>query len=63
MNLWSDIDPTEMANRIRQLMYDYGFWMREESDKGYNRPAYDPPTRHYTIKWTWVWREEVEYGA
>lgn len=39
LNLWSDIDPTETANRIREAMYDYGFFMVEESDKGYNQPA------------------------
>ena len=43
LNLWSDIDPTDMANRIRQAMYDADFWMLEESDKGYNQPAYDRP--------------------
>ena len=63
LNLWSDIDPTETANRIRQMMYDYGFIMREESDKGYNQPAYDTYTRQYTVQWTWVWYEEVTgYG-
>ena len=39
LNLWSDIDPTEMANRIREAMYSYGFSILEESDKGYNMPA------------------------
>ena len=63
LNLWSDDDPTEMAERIRQAMYRYGFAMLEESDKGYNRPAYDPPTRTYTVQWTWVWREDVDYGS
>lgn len=59
MNLWSDIDPSETANRIRRLMYDYGFFMVEESDKGYNQPAYDTATRQFTVQWTWVWREDV----
>ena len=27
LNLWSDIDPTETANRIRAAMYDAGFFM------------------------------------
>ena len=40
LNLWSDIDPTDMANRIRQAMYDADFWMLEESDKGYLRPGH-----------------------
>ena len=59
LNLWSDIDPTETANRIREAMYDYGFFMVEESDKGYNQPAYDTATTQYTVQWTWCWREEV----
>ena len=41
LNLWSDIDPTEMANRIRQAMYAAGFSIVEESDRGYNQPEYD----------------------
>ncbi len=63
LNLWSDFDPTSMRNKIRKAMYDYGFSIREESDKGYNHPAYDPPTRQYTIQWTWVWYEEVPPDA
>ena len=59
LNLWSDIDPTETANRIRQAMYDADFWMLEESDKGYNQPAYDPATRTYTVQWTWVYWQEA----
>ena len=62
LNLWSDIDPSEMAETIRQAMFGYGFGMLEESDKGHNRPAYDPPTKTYTVQWTWVWFEEVDYG-
>lgn len=59
LNLWSDSDPTAMANIIRSTMYAAGFWMIEESDKGYNQPAYDTATRQYTIQWTWCYREEV----
>ena len=33
LNLWSDIDPTDTAGRIRAAMYDAGFFMVEESDK------------------------------
>ena len=62
MNLWSDIDPTETANHIRAAMYAAGFFMVEESDKGYNQPAYDTATRQYTVQWTWVLREDVWYG-
>ena len=62
LNLWSDIDPTDMADTIRAAMYAYGFSMVEESDKGYNQPAYDTATRQYTVQWTWCWREDVEYG-
>jgi len=59
MNLWSDTDPTEMADRIRQAMYASDFWMVEESDRGYNMPAYDTATKQYSIQWTWCLREDV----
>ncbi len=62
MNLWSDIDPTDMAETIRQAMYAYGFSILEESDKGYNQPSYDTATRQYTIQWTWVLYEEKSYA-
>ena len=63
MNLWSDIDPTDMAETIRQAMYDHGFSILEESDKGYNMPAYDTATRQYTVQWTWVLYQEKSYAA
>ena len=53
LNLWSDSDPTEMRYAIRNAMYAAGFGMVEESDKGYNQPAYDTATRQYTFQWTW----------
>ena len=59
LNLWSDIDPTEAANRIRSAMYAAGFVMVEESDKGYNQPAYDTATHQYTVQWTWCLYEEA----
>ena len=59
LNLWSKFDPTAMRDKIRKAMYAYGFTIREESDKGYNQPAYDTFTHQYTIQWTWVWYEEV----
>lgn len=63
LNLWSDIDPTAMAKRIRSAMYAAGFSIVEESDKGYNQPAYDTATKQYTIQWTWCLHEEVELDA
>lgn len=59
MNLWSDSDPTDMRYAIRQAMYDAGFGMIEESDKGYNQPAYDTATRQFTVQWTWCIAEAV----
>ena len=59
MNLWSDNDPTDMASLIRNAMYAADFWMIEESDKGYNQPAYDTATKQYTVQWTWCYREEA----
>ena len=63
LNLWSDIDPTETANRIRAAMYDASFFMVEESDKGYNQPSYDTATTQYTVQWTWCLRTEVTSDA
>jgi len=62
LNLWSDVDPTDMASQIRNAMYAAGFAMLEESDKGYNQPAYDTATRQYTVQWTWCLREEAEHA-
>ena len=59
LNLWSDTDPTEMRYIIRKAMYAAGFGMVEESDKGYNQPAYDTATRQYTVQWTWCLPEVV----
>jgi len=59
LNLWSDIDPTEARYAIREAMYAAGFGMVEESDKGYNQPAYDTATRQYTVQWTWCPDEPV----
>lgn len=59
LNLWSDIDPTAMADIIRQAMYAANFTMVEESDKGYNQPAYDTATHQYTVQWTWCLYEDV----
>ena len=63
LNLWSDVDPTDMAETIRNAMYDHGFSILEESDKGYNQPAYDTATRQYTVQWTWVLYQEKSYAA
>lgn len=59
LNLWSEIDPTSMRYAIRKAMYDAGFGMVEESDKGYNQPAYNTATREYTVQWTWCIAEPV----
>lgn len=63
LNLWSDTDPTAMADRIRSAMYAAGFSMVEESDKGYNQPAYDTVTRQFTVQWTWCIRKEMAMDA
>ena len=63
LNLWSDIDPTETADRIRAAMYAAGFSIVEESDRGYNQPSYDTATTQYTIQWTWCLRTEVTADA
>ena len=59
LNLWSSTDPSETASRIRHAMYTAGFALVEESDKGYNQPAYDTSTRQFTVQWTWCLYQEV----
>ncbi len=59
LNLWSDGDPTDTVLKVRKAMYDAGFFMVEESDKGYNHPSYDSMTRQFNMSWTWVLREEA----
>lgn len=63
MALWSEIDPTPMRDSVRQAMYDAGFGMVEESDRGYNMPSYDTATQQYSIQWTWCYREVIPYGT
>lgn len=60
LNLWSDTDTTDMASRIRNAMYAAGFSILEESDRGYNMPAYDAATRQFTVQWTWCLYEEAD---
>ncbi|MBR1565642.1 MAG: hypothetical protein IJ649_02660 [Oscillospiraceae bacterium] len=54
LDLWSVGDPTEMADQIRRRMYAAGFYRQEDSDKGYNYPAYSTATNRFVIQWTWV---------
>ena len=63
LNLWSISDPTATKERVRQMMYAAGFGMVEESDKGYNQPAYDSQTRLFSVQWTWSLYEEVQNGS
>ena len=62
LNLWSAGDPTGTAALVRNAMYAAGFGMVEETDRGYNEPAYDVGTRMYTVHWTWSLYEEVPRG-
>jgi len=62
MALWSEVDPTETAARVRELMRKADFQMVSESDRGYNEPAYDYATRSFTVQWTWSYIEEVGQG-
>ena len=63
LNLWSDIDPTDMASRIRRAMYDADFWMLEESDKGYNQPAYRPDSHQKPLALCTEYRRHAGNGA
>ena len=62
LNLWSKGDPTAMAALVRKAMYTAGFGMIEETDRGYNEPAYSVGTRMYTVNWTWSLYEEISHG-
>ena len=61
MNLWSTSDPYDAIQKIRQAMFDYGFGCIEESDRGYNQPAYDTYSHRFCMAWTWVYNEDVDY--
>lgn len=63
MELWSQSDPSETIEDVRELMYAAGFGMKEESDKGYNQPSYDYHTKNYNMSWTWTYNKEVSYGC
>lgn len=54
MDLWSKIDPTPLKLRVRNAMYDAGWFVQSESDKGYNQPAYDHYTHQYAVYWQFV---------
>ena len=60
LDLWSVQDPTEMADAIRKRMYAAGFHRLQESDKGYNYPAYSTGTNRFVIQWTWVYFDFFE---
>lgn len=62
MNLWSKGDPTKTAALVRKTMYAAGFGMVEETDQGYNQPAYDTAARLFAVQWTWSLYKEVPLG-
>ena len=42
--------------KLVSLIGILGYGMVEESDKGYNQPAYDTATSQFTVQWTWCLR-------
>lgn len=62
LTLWSSIDPTVMVGRVRSAMRTAGFELVEETDRGYNQPAYDTATQLFSVFWTWSLVEEVQGG-
>ena len=58
---WVIVDHVITSERIYDALLDAaaGFGMVEESDKGYNQPAYDTATRQYTVQWTWLLAEPI----
>lgn len=59
LNLWSVTDPTDAVYAVRRAMRAAGFAMEEQTDKGYNHPAYNVDANLFTMGWTWVLREAV----
>ena len=63
MNLWSSIDPTDMAKRIRRAMRAAGFGMAEESTgSGSGEADYAEGSKRHCVSWTWVCRDGVDDG-
>lgn len=60
LNLWSTIDPTSAILKVRAAMREAGYAMEEESDKGYNQPAYSTAANLYMMGWTWIGWEDAE---
>ncbi len=57
LNLWSRIDPTAMAARIREAMYAAGFALEEE---GTSDDSYEETSNMYGVHWTWHRQSEYE---
>lgn len=62
LSLWSAVDPTAMVLRVRDAMRAAGFELVEETDRGYNQPAYDTATELFSVYWTWSLFTEVHDG-
>lgn len=61
MDLWTEDDPTDLAEAIRERMYAHGFSMVQMTDRGYNQPRWSHMTRQHCIYMTWRYRRRVHY--
>ena len=52
-NLWSESDPTELAEKVRRTMHADGWGMDEENTD------YDEEAKRFHVAWTWVRLEEA----
>lgn len=59
LNLWSTGDVTGWVRKVRAAMRAAGFQMQEETDRGYNQPAYNTDADLFSVSWTWVLRIEA----
>ncbi len=64
MNLYSKVNPNEMAGKIRRAMKAHGFQREEESTGSSSGEAdYHDGVKRFQVSWTWVYREEIGDGA
>ena len=59
LNLWSTGDVTEWIRKVRAAMRAAGFQMQDETDRGYNQPAYNTDADLFSVFWTWVLRVDA----
>lgn len=57
VNLWSELNPSTAAKKIREAMYADGWSMAEELTE------YVEDAKRFRVSWTWVGLEDSENAA